>query len=174
VKTTAVAFLLAEFSTPDGALGAASTLVRDGVRDVDVHSPYPLHGSDEALGLGRPRLVPAIALCAGAGGGTAAYLMQWWMNAVDYPLIVGARPAHAPPAFAPITFEVAVLSAGIAIVATLLVVWRMPRLHHPLFDADAFRSASQDAFWVSAPYADGVEGRLRALGARRVTTVEGA
>lgn len=166
------AFLLAEFATPDAALGAASTLVRDGVRDVDVHSPYPLHGSDEALGLGRPRLVPAIALCAAAGGGAAAYAMQWWMNAVDYPLLVGARPPHAPPAFVPITFEVAVLSAGLAIVVTLLAVWRMPRLHHPLFDADAFSSASRDSFWVSAPRTDGVDQRLRDLGARRVSTVE--
>lgn len=166
------AFLLAEFATPDAALGAASTLVRDGVPGVDIHSPYPLHGSDEALGLGRPKLVPAIALCAAVGGGTAAYLMQWWMSAVDYPLLVGARPAHAPPAFVPITFEVAVLSAGFAIVITLLAVWRMPRLSHPLFGADAFASASQDSFWVSAPRADGVDQRLRDLGARRVSTVE--
>jgi hypothetical protein len=166
--------VLAEFATPDAALGAASLLVRDGVPGVDVHSPYPLHGSDEALGLGRPRLVPAIALCAGLGGGTAAYLMQWWMNAVDYPLLVGARPAHAPPAFVPITFEVAVLSAGVAIVITLLVLWRMPRLHHPVFDADAFESASQDSFWVSAPGIAGLDQRMRDLGARRVSTVEGA
>lgn len=167
------AFILAEFTTPDSALGAASTLVRDGVKGVDLHSPYPLHGSDEALGLGRPRLVPAVAFCAGIGGASGAYLMQWWMNAVDYPLLVGARAAHAAPAFIPITFELGVLSAGIGIVLALLVAWRMPRLHHPLFELDAFTGASRDSFWVSAPEIAGIADRLRDLGARRVDTVGG-
>lgn len=166
-------WVLAEFATPDGALGAAATLVKEGVRGVDLHSPYPLHGSDEALGLGRPRLVPAVALCAAILGGGGAYFLQYWTNAVDYPLIVGARPPHAPPTFLPVTFEVAVLSAGLAIAVALLALWRFPRLHHPVFEEAAFTSASLDAFWVSAPETGGIAARLRDLGARRVSSVEG-
>lgn len=166
--------VLAEFTTPEAALDAARALVKEGVSSVDLHSPYPLHGSDEALGLGHPRLVPAIALAAATLGSGGAYLLQYWTSAVDYPLIVGSRPPHSPLAFVPITFEVGVLSAGLAIMGALLVIWRLPRLHHPVWDEDGFASASRDAFWVSAPAAEGVVERLRGLGARRLSIVEAA
>ncbi len=38
--------------------------------------------------------------------------MMYFMNAVDFPINVGNRPPHSPPAFIPITFELAVLLGG--------------------------------------------------------------
>jgi hypothetical protein len=54
----------------------------------------------------------------------------------------------------------------------------MPRLHHPVFEVEAFRSASVDGLWlstvVSAEAAEATAARLRGLGGRQVQIVEDA
>ena len=40
-------------------------------------------------------------------------LMQWWMNAVDYPLIISGKPLFSLPANIPVTFELTVLFGAI-------------------------------------------------------------
>jgi hypothetical protein len=168
------AYVLGEFEREDALLGAARTLrARPGV-SVDLHSPYPLHGSDEALGLGRST-VPLVALVAGLTGAISGYLLQFYVNALAWPLDVGGRPAHAAPAFIPVTFELGVLFAAFAIFLGLLgFYFGFPRLHHPVFEVEAFRSASIDALWLSAEVeGDGepTAAELRRLGARQVTIV---
>ena len=63
-------------------------------------------------------------------------------------LDVGGRPLHSAPAFIPITFESAVLSASLFALLALLALCRLPELHSPLFDADGFERASRDTFWL--------------------------
>jgi len=47
-------FVLAEFASGE-ALVAGTRKVREaGHKNLDTHTPYPMHGLDEALGLGRP------------------------------------------------------------------------------------------------------------------------
>src|SRR5512132_1767240 len=102
--------VLAEFRD-DAALCAAARRLRElGHTALDAYSPVPVHGIDEALGLRRSP-VPLIALVAGVIGAISGYVMQWWMNAVDYPLNVANRPPHSPPTNIPITFETGVLIA---------------------------------------------------------------
>jgi hypothetical protein len=69
---------------------------------------------------------------------------------VDYPINVANRPFHSPPANMPITFELAVLLSTLFIVFGLFALCGLPRLHHPAFDAEAFRTQSVDGFWLSA------------------------
>jgi Protein of unknown function (DUF3341) len=170
-------YVLAEFAAEAPLLEAARALRAEGQAELDLHSPVPLHGADEALGLKRS-IVPRIALVAGLIGATTGYLMQWFMVGVDWPINVGGRPPHSPPAFIPVTFELGVLFAALAIFFGLFVLWGMPRLHHPVFEVEAFRSASVDGLWlsaaVSAEAADGTAARLRGLGARQVQIVEDA
>jgi Protein of unknown function (DUF3341) len=170
-------YVLAEFAAEAPLLDAARALRAEGQAELDLHSPVPLHGADEALGLKRS-IVPRIALVAGLIGATTGYLMQWFMVGVDWPINVGGRPPHSPPAFIPVTFELGVLFAALAIFFGLFVLWGMPRLHHPVFEVEAFRSASVDGLWlsaaVSAEAADGTAARLRGLGARQVQIVEDA
>ncbi|MFL5262354.1 MAG: DUF3341 domain-containing protein, partial [Anaeromyxobacteraceae bacterium] len=89
------------------------------------------------------------ALIAGVAGATGGYVMQWWMNGVDYAINVANRPPHSPPANIPITFESGILIAALAIVIGLIVLSGLPRLHHPVFEVEAFRTASIDALWLS-------------------------
>jgi ActD protein len=173
-------WVLGEFVEEEPLLEAARTLRAKGVTGLDLHSPYPLHGAEEALGL-RRSTVPLVALVAGVGGAVSGYLLQWWTVGIDWPLNVGNRPPHSPPAFIPVTFELGVLFASLAIFLGLLFAYfRFPRVHHPVFEVEAFRSASIDGLWISAAVgrteADGVAAELRRLGARSISIVpeEGA
>jgi hypothetical protein len=169
-------FVLGDFAQNEQALyGAARALRQRGHASLDIHSPYPLHGADEALGL-RRSTVPLVALLAGVTGAALGYFLQWYMAAWDWPLDVGGRPPHSVPAFVPVTFEFGVLFASTTIFLGLLFAYfRFPRTHHPVFEVEAFRSASIDALWLSAEVdaaqSEGVAAELRRLGARDVAVV---
>ena len=184
------AWVLGEFAD-DAALLAAARALRErwsarpasqgsergsaaGIR-LDLHTPYPLHGAEEALGL-RRSTVPLVALAAGVTGAITGYLIQWYTVAYDWPLNVGNRPPHSAPAFIPVTFELGVLVAALTIFLGLLFAYfRFPRVHHPVFEVEEFRSATIDGLWLSAAVgrteADAVAGDLRRLGARSVSIV---
>jgi ActD protein len=171
-------FVLAEFSEPEQMVAAARWLHEAGRQGLDAYSPYPVHGIDEALKLPRSK-VPLVALIAGLTGATGGYLLQWWTNAVDYELNVGNRPPHAWPTNIPVTFESGVLICALTIFfGSLFYFFGLPRTYHPVFEAEEFRSASLDKFWISAELTEGesaqeLERTLRELGAQRVTNVRG-
>lgn len=166
--------VLAEFADERALFAAARRLRALGHTRLDAHSPYPLHGVDEALGLKRSP-VPLIALVGGVAGALGGYAMQAWMNGVDYALNVGNRLPHSPPTNIPITFETGVLTASLFIVFGLFALCGFPRTHHPVFEAEGFRTASVDALWLSAEvepgHAAGVAEELARLGGRQVTHV---
>ncbi len=168
-------YVLAEFVEEEALLDAARALRAKGISGLDLHSPYPLHGAEEALGL-RRSTVPLLTLVMGVVGAVSGYLLQWWTVGVAWPLNVGNRPPHSAPAFIPVTFELGVLFASLGIFLGLLFgYFRFPRVHHPVFEVEAFRSASIDGLWLSAAVgrteADEVAGDLRRLGARSISIV---
>jgi hypothetical protein len=168
-------YVLGEFEREHALLDAARALRARGGAGLDLHSPYPLHGADEALGL-RRSTVPKVALVAGVAGALLGYLIQWFTVAYDWPINVGNRPPHSAPAFIPVTFELGVLFASGAIFVGLLAAYfGFPRLHHPVFEVEAFRSATIDGLWLSAEVdasdADRLAAELRRLGARQVSIV---
>jgi hypothetical protein len=168
-------WVLGEFEREGALLEAARALRAAGQTSLDIHSPYPLHGADEALGLPRST-VPLVTLAAGVTGAVTGYLLQYGTVAFLWPLNVGGRPPHSAPAFVPVTFELGVLFAALAIFLGLLFgYFRFPRVHHPVFEVEAFRSASIDALWLSAEVetatAERIGAELRRLGARHVSIV---
>ena len=170
-------WVLAEFPTPDDLVKATNEMRLKGFQGMDTYSPYPLHGGSEALGL-PPSKVPLIALTGAITGACAAIAMQWWMNGIDYPLNVGGRPLLSIPAWVPITFELAVLCTAFSIFFGVLGLARLPQPYHPVFEHDAFRSASTHGYWLSVPKLDGVDtqdvqNKLQSLGATQVTVVTG-
>lgn len=139
--------LLTEFESP-AALVEAVEKVRDaGFKHWDVHTPFPIHGMDDAMGIRGTRL-PFIILGGALTGLGLATLMQWWMNAVDYPFMISGKPLFGIPANVPIMFELTVLLSAFA---TFFGMWGlngMPRLYHPLFNNARFRRATQDRFFI--------------------------
>jgi hypothetical protein len=169
-------WVLGEFPTEGELLEAVGILRSSGFKGLDAHSPVPIEGMSEALEL-PPSRIPQVALAAGLGGAALGYTLQWFTNAVDWPLNVGGRLTHSAPSFIPITFETGVLMCGGAIVASLIALFGFPRLSHPVFELEAFRTASIDGFWISLATEDAdVRERgltaLRELGANQIGVVE--
>jgi multisubunit Na+/H+ antiporter MnhG subunit len=170
-------WVLAEFATPDDLVKATNEMRLKGFQGMDTYSPYPLHGGSEALGL-PPSKVPFIALGGAITGTVTALAMQTWMNTVDYPLNVGGRPLLSLPAWIPITFELAVLLTAFGVFFGILGLSRLPQPYHPVFEHEAFRSASTHGYWLSVPQLAGVnvqdvQTQLQSLGATQVTVVTG-
>ena len=140
------AFLVAEFAEPEPMLAAAKALREEGWR-VELHSPFPVKGMKEALGF-RDRTVPHAFVIGGVAGALSGFLIQAYANWA-FPLDIGGRPLIAMPAFMMIIFELTVLGSVLTGLATMFVRNRLPRLHHPLFDAERFHLASDDRFFVS-------------------------
>lgn len=171
------AWIMGSFPTPHAVVTAARALRRRGHADLDTYSPFPLEETDEALGLSRSPMPLVVAGCAFTGA-ASGYLLQWYCNAVSYPINVGGRPLHSAPSFAPITFELAILFGGLGAFFGLLALLRLPRLHHPVFEAPGFTRATVDRYWISAFTRDAaaraeLEAALQALGADEVAVVEG-
>lgn len=145
--------VLAEFKSPQ-ALVAAARRVRDaGYRRWDAHSPFPVHGIDAALGVRRTRL-PYLVLVGGLVGLTSALILQWWTNAIDYPLNISGKPLFSLPANIPVLFELTILLAGITAFVGVLFLNLLPEHHHPLFSSARFHRASSDGFFLSIEAAD--------------------
>jgi mono/diheme cytochrome c family protein len=145
--------LLAEFDGPETLKAAAARLRDEGFTRWDVHSPFPVHGMERAMGI-RPTVLPWLVLGAGITGGIVALLTQWWINAVGYPFIVSGKPLFSLPANIPITFEVIVLFSAIAAFGGALMLGRLPQFLHPVFSGKRFRQATTDGFFISVEAAD--------------------
>ncbi len=168
--------LLAEFSTPEDLMYACAKVRDEGFDRWDAHTPFPVHGLDRAMGL-RRSLVSLFVLVMGLSGAALGMLMQWWMSAVSYPLVISGKPLFSWPAFVPIMFECGVLGGAGGAVLGFLIMSRLPRHHHALFNSERFTQVTDDAFFISIEAddprfdADETPRFLQQLGARHVEAV---
>ena len=152
-KQGALYGLLTEFESPR-LLMQATEKVRDaGFKNWDVHTPFPVHGMDDAMGIKGTQL-PFIVLASGITGLSLATLMQWWMNAVDYKFIISGKPLFGLPAAAPVMFELTVLFSAFAAFFGMWILNDLPKWYHPLFSNRRFRRATQDRFYIVIEAAD--------------------
>lgn len=152
-KNTRPTLYLAEFETPDDIVAAAEKVRDRGYKHWDVHTPYPLHGMDAAMGLADSRL-GWIVLACGLTGVSLAVLMMQWMNGYDYPLIIGGKPPDAIPSMVPIMFELTVLLSSFGAVFGMLGMNQLPRHNHPIFVSDRFDACSDNKFYISIEVED--------------------
>ena len=125
-------FVLGVYDDEDVLLSAVEKVRSSGVKIMEVYSPFPVHGLDEALGYRRTRL-PIAAFMFGALGTTLALTMQIWMLGFDWPMIIGGKNFVSLPPFVPVTFELTVLLAALGMVGTFMLVsdlkpYKKPRL----------------------------------------------
>lgn len=142
---------MAEYADENQLLDAARQVRDSGYTRTDAFTPFPVHGIDEALGIG-PTVLPWFTLCAGAAGTTVALLMQWWMNAFDYPYIISGKPYASWPAFIPVAFELTVLFSAFTTVFAMLGLNGLPRFSNPVFTDPKFDRTTDDRFflWVDS------------------------
>lgn len=142
------------FDTPDEIIVAAEKVSEKGYTKFDVHTPYPVHGMDNAMKLPPSKLGYA-ALVFGLSGTFTALVLMYWMSVIDYPNIIGGKPFFAFPAFVPIMFEVTVLAASVATVLTMLFVFfKFPNNSHPLHDTNYMKAVSSDKYGITIQFVD--------------------
>jgi hypothetical protein len=146
--------LLAEFSDPGALMHAAEAVREEGYRHFDAHSPFPIHGMDEAMGLGNAAGVGVSTFLGGVAGLVTAYLLQWWTGAVDYPLNISGKPFFAVEPSVPIMFELTVLFAAFGAVGGMLALNGPPRPYNPLFYSDRFEGVTDDRFFLHVAASD--------------------
>jgi len=141
--------LLGEFDSPKQLMAAARKVREAGYERIDAFAPFPVEGLSQALGLGRKHdLVPLLTLAGGLGGGLTGFFFQLWVSASAYPMNIAGRPLNSWPAFIPVTFELTVLGACTFAVFGMLALNKLPQPHHPLFNVERFKRASNDKFFL--------------------------
>jgi hypothetical protein len=146
-RSPALAGLLAEFHDVDGVLNAARKVNEAGFHRWDVHTPFPVHGMDAAMGV-RPTILPWLSLCAGIFGMSLGLFLQWYANVFDYPFYISGKPFISLPAWIPVTFELTILCAALTTVFGMLGLNRLPHLYNPLFKCARFRRVTNDRFFI--------------------------
>lgn len=140
--------LLAEYETPADLYHACEKVRDAGYGAWDAYSPFPVHGLEKAMGV-KASVVPWITCILGFCGACFGFAVQYWMNAVDYPLIISAKPLNSYPAFVPITFECGILLGSFGAVLSMFGLNRLPQLYHSLFNAPRFSRVTDDRFFIA-------------------------
>ena len=169
--------IIAEFETPADTIHAAEKVRDSDFRKWDVFTPFPVHGMDKAMGL-KNSVVGWFSFLGGVTGYTTGMLMIWWMNAYDYAIVVGGKPMFSPFAAFPPSYELTILFGAFGALGGMLLLNRLPRLHHPLLKHRRFALATHDKFFIviesSDPkYSENETRRLlESLGSPRIELVE--
>lgn len=140
--------VIAEYDTPGDLIHACEKVRDAGYKYWDAHTPFPIHGMDEAMGLKWCK-IPWIVLCCGLVGCTLGLALQLWVNLVEYPIVIAGKPFNSLPAFMPVTFELTILFSAFGSVFSMLMTNFLPMLSHPLFKSEQFKRATDDKFFIS-------------------------
>jgi len=151
---------------------AANKMRLAGYTKFDAITPFPVHGMEEAVGIKRS-MIPWVTFFAGILGCASGLYLQYWISAVDWPIIVGGKPMFSLPAFIPVTFELTILFAALFSVGAMFYLNGLPKVNPPIIHPDL--TSHKFALWVpssEAGYsADKVEAFLKELGAEEVKRV---
>jgi len=164
------------FDTPDEIMHAAAEATKR-YRKFDVHTPYPVHGMDDAMGLGESPIGWLTLII-----GTSCMLLMLgfisWISLVDYPNIWAGKPWWNILAYVPILFETTILTGAVSTVILMFVVFfGMPRNNHPLHDTPYMQRTSDDKFGLcieatdDAFSADSAREFLEGLGAKTIIPI---
>jgi len=169
--------LIAEFDNTAATMHAAEKVRDAGYRNWDVFTPFPVHGMDKAMGIKNSK-VGWFSFLGGVTGYTSGMLMIWWMNAYDYAIPIGGKPMFSPFAAFPPSYELTILFGSFGALFGMLILNRLPRLHHPLLKHRRFALASHDRFFIVIETGDPkyseteIRKLLESAGSRHIEFVE--
>ncbi len=162
---------LAHYSNTTDLVDACEKVRDAGYSKWDAYSPFPVHGIDPAMGI-KPTILPWLVLGGGLTGCSGAILMQWWMNAIDYPYLISGKPLWSIPANIPVAFELTILLSALTAFFGVLALNNLPDWFHPLFRSDRFARVTDDGFFIAIeakdPRFDETETRLLLEGTKPV------
>ncbi|MEM6553046.1 MAG: DUF3341 domain-containing protein [Planctomycetota bacterium] len=168
--------ILGEYDNVTDVVHGAKAVRAAGYTKVDVHSPFPIHGMDDILGI-KPTILPWLVLKMGLIGLTTGFILtmytmsgftdgvfrrpdgvevyseNWWsflwVNLEPYQYIISGKPLMGLPGYIPVMFELTIMFAAYTAVFAMFLLNRLPRHNHPVLKSERFRRATQDRFFVA-------------------------
>jgi len=141
--------VLGIFEDPNKLMYAIGELKPKKLGRLEAYTPYPIHGIDDALGL-RQSPVGAMVMVMGILGALTAFGFEYWVSAIDYPIVTGGKPPWSWEAFVPIMFEVTVLFATFTSgLGMLFLLNKLPFFGHPVLGAKAIGQITRDKFGLA-------------------------
>ena len=181
--------MLVEFDSEE-SLKAGCARVRDaGYSKWDAHTPYPVHGLDQAMGV-KATILPWLVFGGGLTGAMVGLGLQLYTNGIElpfsvsstlgsvvdpflpsgYPYVVSGKPVFSVQANIPVIFELTILLSAFGAFFGMWGLNLLPRFHHPVFFSERFKRATQDRFFISIEAGDPLFDRERT---RRLATALG-
>jgi len=166
----------ATFNSASELYDAAGKVREEGFSNWECYTPIPVHGLDAQMGVPRSK-VPCFTLAGGITGFTTGMLLVWYMNAFDYPLIVGGKPFFSPIYPFPVFYELTILFSAFGTLFGMFFLNRLPRHNHPVFEHPNFGRTGDDKYMivieVEDPQFDDDETQdfLKSLGGKSVTMI---
>lgn len=176
MSTSAPVGVVGEFTDVNHIMTVAATIRDAGYRNWDIHTPYPVHGLDKAMGIKRS-ILTYISFAGLCGGLSTALGLQFWTGAIDYRLNIGGKGFFDWQFSMPIDFELSILGTAIFTVAGLFHLCKLPTWYNKYQDDESFKKATDDTFVVTLDSdddrfsAEGSQELLRRLGAANVHLV---
>lgn len=143
----------AEFDSATSLYEAAQKVRDAGFSAWDCHSPFPIHGMDKAMGMGKSWLSAFVFVCGVTGFLTGLGLVTITSFGI-YPTIVNGKPndwAHGLGAlqfFFPVMYELTILFSAFGAVFGMILRNGLPKWHHPLFNWSRFSKSTDDKFFI--------------------------
>ncbi|MEO6656032.1 MAG: DUF3341 domain-containing protein [Pyrinomonadaceae bacterium] len=139
--------IMAEFDTATELVDAARFVRDAGYTKTDAFSPFPLHEIDEALGIKRS-ILPYLIFAGAITGLLSGLGLEYFVHVIDWPIIVGGRPAFSLPSFVPPAYELTILFAAFVAVFGMLFLNGLPSPYHPVFNVPRFALATREKFFL--------------------------
>jgi hypothetical protein len=161
------------YDRADALLRAAEKVRDAGYRKWDCHTPFPVHGLDDAMGL-KASPVPYFTITAGFLGVAVGLAMTGGLSVWHYPIRVGGKALFSWQAYVPIYFELFVLLAALATMGSMLMLCRLGRWHSPLHDSNVMKEVTTERFAIVLDASDeryteaGAKSLLAATGCRDI------
>jgi hypothetical protein len=137
----------AEFANPKELYAAAEKVREKGYKGWDCYTPYYIHGLDKAMGL-RKSFVGLFTFAGGLTGLTGGFLLITITSVFVYPIDTQGKPFFSLPGFVPILDLLMIILSAIMSIVGMTTLCLLPRLHHPLWEWDAFNRATHDKFFI--------------------------
>jgi hypothetical protein len=140
--------VMGDFKNPDKVTAAAKGIHQAGYTKFDIHTPYPIHALDKAMGI-KKTVLPKFALTGGIFGLSCAFALQYWTGAMEYKLNIGGKPLFAPQFGMPVFFELTVLCTALTVIFVMFgYLCKLPNWHSKYQYDAGFLAATDDNYCV--------------------------
>ena len=170
--------VIAEFESTGSLLHAAEKIVEAGYKNFDCHSPFPIHGMDQAMKLKRSPMGYIIATM-GALGMIGIVSLTYWSNVHGYQMVISGKPYFSWQAFVPVIFAITILLSAFGAFFGMLILNKLPQLFNPIFNSDQFAKVTNDGFFVIIQADDPIydeaklQSFLASIGGKNVEVIAG-